>query len=98
MSLNLTHLDRLTCCCEVWGLLLLLLQLLLLDGEVVALIAVPVSCAIGVGVFDAVSEIADAFAECSVTECELGVRVVALVRWQIDVDENASLVVCEGER
>ena len=77
----------------MWCLVLLLL---LLVGEVATFIAVPVSCAVGVGVFDAVSETADTFTECSVTECELGVQVVALVRWQIDVDENASLVVCEG--
>ena len=73
------------------------LLLLLLLGEVAALIAVPVSCAVQ-SIFDAVSEIADTFTECSVTECELGVQVVALVRWQIDVDENASLEVCECRR
>ena len=70
--------------------------LLLLVGEVAACVAVPVSVAIGVGVFHTVSEIADTFTECSVTECELCVWVVAFCRGKSDVDENASLVVCEG--
>jgi len=67
-------------------------------ARLAAFIAVPVSVAIGVGVFHTVSETADTLGDGSVAECELGVRVVALVRWQRDVDENASLVVCEGER
>lgn len=65
-------------------------------ARLAAFIAVPVSVAIGVGVFHTVSETADTLGDGSVTECELGIQMIALFRRETYAHENASLVVCEG--